>query len=86
MAERGEKMTREERIFMYEGKKSFVFCQGCLFAAHPSVGVKKMQYGYDLDTGEEKVRIHFDGGAIQDIDVTADSIPAILQDILKVLG
>lgn len=78
-------MTRDERIDMYERKKSFVFCLGCLYRAEESIDIKDMQYGYDADTGDEKVRIFFEGGAIREIDVTADSVLGIQQDILKVL-
>lgn len=78
-------MTREERVEMYERKKSFVFCLGRLYAAEPEVGVKKLQYGYDLDKGEERVRIHFEGGAIKEIDVSADSIKALQMDILEAI-
>lgn len=78
-------MTREERVKMYEGKKSFVFCLGCLYAAEPSLDVKEMKYAYDIDTGEEKVRIRFEGGAIREISVNGDSVIGIQKDILRVL-
>ena len=78
-------MTREEKIKMYEQKKSFVFCLGCLYAAEPSIDVKRMEYGWDVDTCEEKVRIYFEGGAIREISVNGDSAIGIQKDILKVL-
>ena len=79
-------MTREEKIVMYEHKKSFVFCLGCLYRAEHSIGVKQLQYAYDIDTGEEKVRIFFDGGAIKEKSVNADSILALQKDILEAIG
>ena len=65
-----------------EDKKGFVESLGYLLSNH-NVGVENMEYFKPGKEYNEEVVITYDGGYQQTINVSWDSIPAILRDIAR---
>ena len=69
----------------FEQKRQFVTRElsRCIVASHE--GVNHLEFEYH-EGGEESVIIRFDNGYIKTVNVTGDSSPAIMIDVLRALA
>lgn len=68
---------------MMEDKATFVDEFGRLLARNGVGDVVKLEYIMDKALWRESVIIHFRGGGQRTVNVSADSIPAMIRDIMK---
>lgn len=83
-------MTNEEfmKLFIEQeriAKKHFIEELGDLCCKYNVGGVFAMKYERNEETGEETVTVGFMGGGAEVVNVTADSLPAMVRDIFKVI-
>lgn len=67
-----------------ENKAQFVAELGDLLSLHSREGIRWLKYYKDPD-GFEAVDILFESGAVKTVNVTADSVIAIMKDVAKAL-
>lgn len=74
-------MSMEE----FEQKRQFVMRElsRCIIASHEGVTHLELEYH---DSGEESVIIRFTNGYIKTVNITGDSLRAILMDVLRALA
>jgi hypothetical protein len=69
----------------FEQKRQFVTRElsRCITASHEGVSRLELEYH---DGGEESVIIRFANGYIKAVNVTGDSFPAVMLDVLRALA
>lgn len=68
-----------------EMKPEFVSGLGLLLAVYSRHSIRELVYHKDKEQGLEMVEIMFDDGSKRCVNVTNDSVAAIMQDIARVL-
>lgn len=75
--------TRSNREQVLARKAQFVRFLSVMCEYFPEMGIKRMEYRAP-DGGGEFVDVHWNGGVIKAVNVTADSLTAILKDLSKI--